>query len=425
MTAADPLPGLLTGHDTSLKPPAPQAAKAPEPTTPGIADAPVTDEPLTQIREAWQDLRERLPETVALLKVIPHRRADRSECFQLEMYSHQDFQTAKDPEALDRQRRPGLTLADRLTGDVDLTVAEECYDELRDVADRPELTAWLTDLRRKIGDNLQLIIWDDTDFGIPWELFWHDMEDSPAWLGTVAEITRWVTVRAPERRHLFSAEKSTRPGGRILYFEDPDLVRSDNHSIVDPARHGGYVSCTSMKELLRALTSDAAIGPYGLVYVRCHGKHGDTRSEAMISGVSLLKLAGLRLRALHRSGPLVFLNACNSARQVPDSGPGDNASRNFAEVFLRAHASGVVATLAEVETNYSAALTRKIVDRARDGGVRIPAFLRDERASEARGLPADTLDLTERERRKILAFLRVSMFAYFGHPESVFTLAEP
>ena len=122
---------------------------------------------------------------------------------------------------------------------------------------------------------------------------------------------------------------------------------------------------------------------------------------------------------------MVFLNACNSARQVPDKGPGDNASRNFAEVFLRKRAVGVVATLAEVGAGYSASLPRKLVDLARDDGVRIPEFLRTERVNEACGLPKNTLDLSDDDRRKILSFLRVSMFAYFGHPESIFKFGDP
>lgn len=425
MTATDPLPGLRAGDNPSLKPPAPRAAQPPEVSGFGDKDAPTVDSGMTELEGTWHDLRERFPETVALMKVIPHKRPDGSECFQLEMHSHHDFQAAKDAAALDRQGRPKLVLADKLAGDVDLSVAEECYDELLDAAERPELTSWLTDLRRTVGDRLQLIIWDDTDFGIPWELFWHEMDESPAWLGTVAEITRWVTVRTPERRHHFSAEANAGSGHRILYFEDPALLPTMNHSILDRSNPDAYVDSKTMIGLLRELNNGGNNSRYGLVYIRCHGSHSHQRSQARIADVPLLKVSGMQLRALRESRALVFLNACNSARQVTDSGPGDNASRNFVEVFLRRHAGGVVATLAEVGATYSASLPRKIVARARNDGVRIPEFLREERAKEARGLPEDTLTATEDEKRKILSFLRVSMFAYFGHPNSVFKLVDP
>lgn len=423
MTAADPLPGLLAG-ETSLKRPSPQPAAPPErPPDPKDTEA----EPLTRIEKTWYDLKERLPKTVAMLKVIPRLRADQSECFQLEMYSHEGSEVANNAAALSRQGRPKLVLADRLVGEVDPSVVEECYDELLTGSYRPELTSWLTKLRRTIGDNLQLIVWDDTDFGISWELFWHDMKESPAWLGTVAEITHWVNILDDKHRDYFSAQKSiTTPNGKILYFEDPNLVDTDGRkSIRNSSKPDSYVGCNSLIDLFRMLDSKSNSNPYGLVYIRCHGKHHDSLKESMLDGVSLMKASPRPFPALRRDGPLVFLNACNSARQVHDSRPGDNENRSFAELFLRRHASGVVATLAEVGVNYSASLPQKIVSQARNGGLRIPEFLREERAKEAQGLPTDTLSLTDDERQKILAFIQVSMFAYFGHPESVFLLAEP
>jgi hypothetical protein len=425
VTATDPLPRLIGGGAGPTKPPVQRAARPPDEPVPE-ADAFAADVELTELRATWQDLREELPEKVALLKVIPHKRHDGADCFQLEMYSHRGIHTAKDRAALERQGRPGLVLAEKLIRDVDLATAVDCYDELLDWSNtKPELTSWLTELRKDTGDDLRLIIWDDTDFGISWELFWHEMDKSPAWLGTVAEIVRWVTVRTPGWGRQFSAHKCDIAGGSILYYEDPALLPTANHSIRDPAGPDSYIDGMTMTGLLRKLEDEANADQYGLVYIRGHGKHSNLRRGATLADVSLLKISGLQLRALRGSRTLVFLNACNSARQVPDTGPGDSTSRNFAEVFLRRHATGVVATLAEVGATYSASLPRKLVIQARAGGVRIPEFLRTERAKEAQGLPKNTLGLSADEQQKILSFLRVSMFAYFGHPEAVFKLAAP
>jgi CHAT domain len=424
VTAADPLPRLIGGGGPT-KPPVQRAARPPDEPVPEV-DAFAADVELTGLQATWQDLREKLPEKVALLKVIPHKRHDGADCFQLEMYSHRRFHTAKDRAALERQGRPGLVLAEKLVRDVDPATAVDCYDELLDWSNtKPELTSWLTELRKDIGDDLRLIVWDDTDFGISWELFWHDMDESPAWLGTVAEIVRWVTVRTPGRDRQFSAHKCDTAGGSILYYEDSALVQTANHSIRDSTGPDSYIDGMTMKGLLSKLEDEANADRYGLVYIRGHGKHSNLRKEATLADVSLLKISGLQLRALRGSRALVFLNACNSARQVPDSGPGDSTNRNFAEVFLRRHATGVVATLAEVGAAYSASLPRKLVIQARAGGVRIPEFLRTERAKEAQGLPKNTLGLSADEQQKIISFLRVSMFAYFGHPETVFKLAAP
>jgi hypothetical protein len=133
----------------------------------------------------------------------------------------------------------------------------------------------------------------------------------------------------------------------------------------------------------------------------------------------------MALPGLARSRSVVFLNACNSARGVIDRALGDRLNRNFAEIFLRQRAAAVVATLAEVEIGHSAALAKRIVRDARDhGGVRLPEFLRQHRARYASLLPGDTLNPTREEQMKILAFLFASVFAYFGHPESVFRLGQ-
>jgi hypothetical protein len=423
VTATDPLPGLIGAGSGPTKPPAPRAARPPDEPDAEAGASAVDAEP-TEMGATWQDLRARLPETVALVKVIPQKRHDGSECFQLEMYSRDGFLAVKDRAALERQGRPSLVLAEKLGREVDPAVVEDCYDELLDWSrTKYELNSWLTELRRGIGDDLQLIIWDETDFGIVWELFWHEMDESRGWLGTVAEIIHWVTVQSEERHGQFSAQKSDLPGSSVLYYEDSELVPK-HHSIRYRAKPDFYINGVTMIGLLEKLDEDDP-GRYGLVYVRGHGEHSNLRTQAKIAGVSLMKISNCQLHALRGSRTLVFLNACNSARSVADPGPGDRTSRNFTEVFLRRHATGVVATLAEVDVAYSANLSRRLIARALDGGVRIPEFLREERVNEARGLPKNTWQLSDDERSKILSFLRVSMFAYYGHPESVFKLAVP
>ena len=76
-------------------------------------------------------------------------------------------------------------LADALDHGISEPEAVDFYIKLLNWAQtKYELTDWLTALRREIRTDLRLIVWDDTDFGIPWELFWHAMEEASAWLGT-------------------------------------------------------------------------------------------------------------------------------------------------------------------------------------------------------------------------------------------------
>ena len=176
-----------------------------------------------------------------------------------------------------------------------------------------------------------------------------------------------------------------------------------------------------MEDLLQELTKPAN---YGLVYVRGHGHHDPDLFKSTLAGVRLADLCARKLPGLGHSKSVVFLNACNSARPVIDKNLGDESNRNFAEIFLRQRASGVVASMAEVPIGHSAAMARNLVDKARADGVRIPEFLRDHRAQYAKNLPDPSPDLDKQQQRKIRSFIYASVFAYFGHPESVFRLAD-
>jgi hypothetical protein len=125
------------------------------------------------------------------------------------------------------------------------------------------------------------------------------------------------------------------------------------------------------------------------------------------------------------------LNACNSATAVYDAKLGSGLNRNFAEVFLRQHASAVIATMAEVPARPSWGLANTLMRRAHDKGVNVSEFLRNRRATyfgevqrlvHSTGAPSSPEDLTSEQKSAIQGFMYVSVFTYFGHPEAVLRL---
>jgi hypothetical protein len=423
MTTGRPLSRILRDdrEKISARPPTPQPTPRPRlpdqdeddaASGPGEKDLPGTT----------RDLSATLPDSVALLKVVPTK-VDQQDCFRLELYWRNRILVTDDPKELKRQGRPGFVLADQLDHGISPRQAVDNYTRLRAWSEtKYELTQWLSVLRREPG--LRLIVWDDTDFGIPWELFWHAMGKDSAWLGTAVQVIRWTTVHDANRHDQFSAEIGQSIGGQVLYFEDPELT-ADSTTIHHPHEHSGYSAACSMEDLLERLTKP---GDYGLVYVRGHGRHDADLFKSTLAGVRLADLSRRDLPALGDSKSVVFLNACNSARPVIDKSLGDESNRNFAEVFLRQRASGVVASMAEVPIGHSAAMARHLVNKAREpDGVAIPEFLRSHRKLYAQKLPNNTSDndFTDRQQRMVLSFLYASLFAYFGHPDSVFRLAGP
>lgn len=420
MRPPESVAGLLkSGGTIPTRPPKPREARRPPPAG--------GDEPLPaeadldwgEVPRARQDLSKTLPPDTALLKVVPAR-VDGEECFRLELYFRSRMLVTDAPETLKRQRRPAMMLAEVLDGEPNPAGAAECYTFLRNWSDtKYELNQWLTSLRREAGNDLRLVVWDDTDFGIPWELFWHATEENPGWLGIVIELTRWTTVHDPRRYNQFSAEAGSSGDGQVLYYEDSGLPRAMNFHF---RGRRGYKAAHSMEELLAELAGPA---DYGLVYIRGHGAHSTDLFKATLAGVCLADFAGRSMPGLRRARTVVFLNACNSARPVINKNLGDEGNRNFAEVFLRQHAAGVIATMAEVPAGHSGSLARRLVTQARSDGVGVPKYLRAHRERYAKGLPRHTANLTAKEQSAIAAFLYASTFAYFGRPDATLKLADP
>jgi hypothetical protein len=449
MTDASAVPPLIhaPAEAISTRSPAPQAATPPW--QPGPADAlsaaPGKDGdrdqataargasplPLSPVR---QDLRESLSPTEALLRVIRVKH-DGADCFRLQMSpsqqeSRHEPDVADDPE---RFGRPDIVLPNGHAREERARVAVRCLDDMKMWSEtKYELTSWLTGLRRQHDADLQLIVWDDTGYGIPWELFWHRMDGGSGWLGAIAEITRWTTVHVDdqERRTQFSGRQSSEPiHGGIIYHEELEEADrhgqpKDDYSIRDRQGHPSHEPETSLEELVEKLCERDSEDHYGLVYIRAHGTGGETAETVKIGSVTLAVMYRAELYRVQASKAWVFLNACNSADPVLIEGMNDGITRNFAAIFLREEATGVVATLGEVEIDYSAALARDLVKDAyeNENGVRVSAYLRDRRREEARGLK-NKIILTEEDEHKRLDFIYTCMFAYFGHPKSTFRLA--
>ena len=417
MTAPRPISSLLrTDSEIPQQPPRPKTAQRPQMSEPSPQEANV-DPDLEQISPTRRDLSASLPSDTALLKVVMTA-VDGQDCFRLEGYFRGRVWVTNQEE-LRNQRRIDMILADEMDGPLGREAAIRCYAFLQAWSStKYGLTQWLTTLRREAGPKLRLIVWDDTDFGIPWELFWHNMEDHVGWLGVVVQVVRWTTVHDANRHDQFSAKPSQSRGGEVLYYEDRDLA-GPGFSICD-SEGFGFTAMATMEDLLRTLAVKSK--SYGLVYVRGHGVHSPDIFKAAIAGVHLSDLGCRALPALKESESVVFLNACNSARPVIDTRFGDNSNRNFAEIFLRQHAAAVIATMAEIPVAQSTALARGLVKRARSEGVQLSEYLRLHRAKYAAILPVHIMDLSGEEQDTIRAFLYASMFAFFGHPESIFKL---
>jgi hypothetical protein len=273
------------------------------------------------------------------------------------------------------------------------------------------LRQWLTALRQRHGSKLRIIVWDETNFQIPWELFFHE-SDNPAdrgWLGADFEVIRWTAVFTETQPDWLTDTTST-CGGPLLAFTDPDFPN------LDPllARYP-HESFDSLDDLLHGL--DDTNRHVGVVFVWGHGVPGSNGAVSTLAGIPLDRFEVFRMRALLGSQTLVLLNACGSAQLLNDDRFGEQTTRSFAEVFLRRGARGVIATSGQVDKADSYDFAWRLLSEAETEDASIPGMLLAQRTQLADALPADPGGTATDEQLR--DFFNGFMYLYFGNPHTL------
>lgn len=375
------------------------------------------------------DITGSLPADAAMLRVMArHCRGEPS--FTLFFHYRQKVKRADRPHELEEQRPPRLALANLGAQIAGSKAANPWAAKYYEIAEwwrtKHRLEQWIDRLRAEQAEP-QLVVWDQTTFEIPWELYYHDPDpeslcarlSKPAgWLGTLLPLIRWTTVHAGRRALSYSAVVGKLRGG-VLVCEDERLE-------FDPDTFAAYQvgeRSKKMEHLLdRLSTSDES---FGLLLIRCHGRYSTDLNTFTLGDIPYHQLSYKAMPALERTGAVVLINSCVSGRTVTDSAHHSVEPRSFAEIFLRKGASAVIATVGDVELLSSHEFALWLVDRAADAqhegeedrGLNLAAALTEyrrgclERAEQALrdGSPA----VAEKEIRR---FFNSCMYVYFGHP---------
>lgn len=283
-----------------------------------------------------------------------------------------------------------------------------------------ELAHWINRIRARHGAALRLIVWDDTGYELPWELFWipadtrHDLKGGL--LGALLAMARWTTVR--DTGQDLPREKGD-CHGRVLGYLHKDMV--DDGSVFAPYTHHLHLEMTPFLQAL-----DTPVHRTGLIYMGCHGTYGDTVPRLSLGDRTWAEFNSQTMRVLRADRSLVCLNACHSGRFVDNSGQGEEALRGFAELFLRKGAGGCIVTSGKVGDQEARALVRRLV-REVTGHPNTPVSetLRSFRARAVEefgslaAIPTIRNDDGQVDRlgqKRVLRLLYAFMFHYYGHP---------
>ena len=267
---------------------------------------------------------------MALLVVLPVRRGD-SRGFRMHgvccCHARQDFPVSP---------RPDIALAD-LVAEGGSLPAKVVARMRRWSRSNHELTRWLHERRCAHGDELELVIWDETGYGIPWELFWLGTPPGsalrPGWLGGLVTVTRWLSTHSAWSVVRDYASPHACQGPVAAYIAD-DM--SHDEALL---REFASESIGGVRGLPKALSAGA---PLGMVYIACHGTYGSDEDDCHLDNVKLVMLDGGEDEVFARlasAATLVFLNACHSGRLLADEEFADQNLRGFSEVFLRSGAA--------------------------------------------------------------------------------------
>lgn len=368
------------------------------------------------------DVAQRLPAGMALLFVYPQPRADGREGFRLRgvCCSGEELETAE------VYGKPDLDLGSLVSEDGVLPADVLSFMQ---VWSRPktELVRWLDRLRAAHGDELELVIWDETGYRIPWELLW--LEADPAsdradgWLGGLVTVTRWLTIHAAWEKVIRDFRDAHVCTGPVAAFIDEEMMHDKALFESYQVEHSG-----SMYELATALQgADPAEVPapsadLALVYVACHAEFGDQVTESTIGRMPLVHFDPMKFRRLARAATFVFLNACHSGSLGYDTKRfNDHVLRGFSEVFLRSGAAGVLATGGSVGNRLAYEMASELLTHLESNpGTSVAAAVREVRARAAKLTSADLANVEGVEANKqLLPLLYRFMYICYGSPRTV------
>lgn len=366
----------------------------------------------------------RLPEGFAVLRVVRAEGTGRQDAYRLHGWC--GGLTVKCSPGPTRLTAPAVSL-----GNVSREGGEFPSEILRGIQhwsdNQTELARWINLIRARHGAALRLIVWDDTGFELPWELFLvptdvqYGLEGGL--LGALLVMARWTTVHDVDQD---LPRETGECHGRVLGYVHKDM--SDDGSVFAPYAHQLHLEMTPF---LRAL--DTPTGRTGLVYMGCHGTYGETVPRLSLGERTWAEFNGEAMHVLRADRSLVCLNACHSGRFVDNRAQGEHALRGFAELFLRKGAGGCIVTAGKVGDLEARALVRRLVHEvATHPQWPVADTLRAFRARAVEEFGSLAVVPTTRNddgqvdrigQKRVLRLLYAFMFHYYGHPLTTLRLA--
>lgn len=306
-------------------------------------------------------------------------------------------------------------------------------DDCRDYHDPPDL---------RDRKPLQLVIWDDLRYRMPWELLWIEGKSNTirpsSWLGAEASVTRWGTLEVQQPEYVKDFRKAYVCRGNAAAYVHAPMPDEDTLRSAFP-RLMTTPSVTKLAQLLASAVS-ATTEALAMVYVACHGRRsGSALEPASLADFSLEDAAEYMFERLRDPAEtFVFLNACYSGDLTENAvGFNDGVHPSFAREFLRRGAVGVLATTGRVGEDVALQTVKDLLKFiGKHPNTPVPEVLRQlrqdiwkaveaelHRAAESTVPPGGPI--AEPTVTKVqFSLLYRFMYVYYGSPRTVLALPE-
>jgi hypothetical protein len=260
------------------------------------------------------------------------------------------------------------------------------------------------------SDKPAIIIVEQVASRVPWEML--SLEDKTV-LGARVIVTRWIVISHDSTTIELDPAAVHGRHGHVLSYVDGLEEKLNDFGAALKVRSREQRSIRTLAKELRAEPNGLA-----LVMLTCHGiferpesagQYGSEKNEHdRITRLDLVEIAtpvGPR--------PLVFVNACHSARLTSSNEDTTRLPVGLPEVFLRGYARGYLGAVGEISLEFAAEFGACILDQASTfSGVCVAELLfeRRRRAAANRANDPET-------------FVNTFMYVFYGSPHDRLLLA--
>lgn len=280
-----------------------------------------------------------------------------------------------------------------------------------------EFVRWLKKLYQKYDTTLQLIITDNANSEIPWEMV---SLSEGFFLGELWSVVRWFYIKdANTYEELWLQPKRQQHTGDIIAYYDPTGTQANREKqVLDELVTVYHNTIHQLHHRLRQ-----SLRGMGMVYLGMHGiftYHNDKHKIAVGSWQNpadrIMALALERLPPCQVESPVFFVNACHSGRLIRDS----LGLFGLPEILLSHIAGGYIGTLGPISATYAVEVAEFILKKVRQemGCVNPAEALRRLRTyaaqRERESLDSDLQTKIKRQTELVYAF----MYIYYGNPLS-------